>query len=126
MLPTATNRVVKQNFQLLVFNGLFANFLGVPLACKTYKEGFRLPQPLATFREAGSKWSNGSEVMVDFLTSRFYANFSRFLAHKDLILIEMAQKIRLRENLDRVDHQTRFRIVMLRVNFSKFEYSSFS
>ena len=62
----------------IFLDALFLNFSGVPLAWKDHEKRSGLPQSLATIAVAGSKRSNGSEVIVVFLTFRVYANISRF------------------------------------------------
>ena len=59
-------------------DALFLNFSGVPLTWEDHEKRSGLPQSLATFAVAGSKRSNGSEVIAVFLTFRVYANISRF------------------------------------------------
>ena len=78
----------------IFLDALFLNFSGVPLAWKDHEKRSGLPQSLATIAVAGSKRSNGSEVICVFLTLHFYANISRFSADKNLILVGMVDKVK--------------------------------
>ena len=59
----------------------FPSFKGVPLVRATYQKGAGLPQYQGLIAVAFFKWTNGSEVMDDFLTwYSFVCNLSiRFL-----------------------------------------------
>ena len=100
--------------------------MGVPLTLKDHEKRSGLPQSLATFAVAGSKWSNGSEVMAVFLTFRVYANISRFWADENVIFIGMVDKVTWSMNLRGLGHCIKIWLDMNRENLQKFEYSTFS
>ena len=70
----------------------FAHFLGVPLTYPTYKKGVSLPQAQGIIAVAFFKWTNGSEVMDDFLKRYILIRNSLVKIFPALIFLELVGK----------------------------------